>query len=288
MWLKVPAAATPTFGQHLAMSGNGLMIAIMEANLGEPTTTERLKTARLGSNWTAAVMWFVEGSGITILHFCGLPTGVPFRLITAIIFLAFVLPEALRIDRRSERELSRSSKNFILRMNTDRGPRSAKNWPRCPALSASRLREAGMISSMATIDHWLIPFQLLPFIRCARSRRQGVFSDDMWPPILWLLASFLRRMSVIVMRRLDEAHYRPSEAHALIEGKAAMKPGWVPGCRGKWRTFIEQRPFRYRYKSGNRVAGVSARKRVLMPNLFYSYRNKPSKECPHRKAYDDG
>lgn len=49
-------------------------------------------------------MWFVVGSGITIPHFYGLPTGVHFRLITAIIFLAFVLPEVSRIDRLSERE----------------------------------------------------------------------------------------------------------------------------------------------------------------------------------------
>jgi len=50
-------------------------------------------------------VWFVVVSGITILHFYGLPIEVRFRLIIAIIFLAFVLPEVLRVDRSSEREL---------------------------------------------------------------------------------------------------------------------------------------------------------------------------------------
>jgi hypothetical protein len=56
----------------------------------------------------------VVGSGITIPHFYDLPTGVHFRLITAIIFLASVLPEVLRIDRFSERELSRVPESLIL------------------------------------------------------------------------------------------------------------------------------------------------------------------------------
>jgi hypothetical protein len=57
------------------------------------------------------------------------------------------------------------------------------------------------------------------------------------------------------------SYYRPSEVPALIGHSSKVKLGWesstsLEAMSRKCRTFIEKWPFRYRYKSGDRVAAL--------------------------------